>query len=163
MRPSIYTEALSKGFGFGGTHHVGFWPDDMQAARRELTAQGFEEVASIRSPGGEVDVYYFRSPPGLDVMLEIVPMTLGAPESTSRRSRRCANNRRSTGTSCGSMTRTTFSVRSQSKRNSRTGQRLLVWVTDERTSWSPTDDRIDAANMTAFMRFVEGARRTPGA
>ena len=73
--PTIYTEALSKGFAFGGTHHIAFWPDDMQAAWRQLTAQGFEEVASIRSATGEVDVYYFGSPPGLNVMLEIVPMT----------------------------------------------------------------------------------------
>ena len=73
--PTIYTEALSKGFLYGGTHHIAFWPDDMQAAWRQLTAQGFEEVASIRGANGDVDVYYFASPPGLNVMLEIVPMT----------------------------------------------------------------------------------------
>jgi catechol 2,3-dioxygenase-like lactoylglutathione lyase family enzyme len=72
--PSMYMEALQQGFGSGGTHHVAFWPDDMNAAYRELQAQGFEEVASIRSPSGEVDVYYFSSPPSLGLMVEIVPM-----------------------------------------------------------------------------------------
>jgi hypothetical protein len=75
--PSIYTEAKQRGLVEGGVHHIAFWPDDMDAAHRELTASGFEEVASIRSPTGEVDVYYFSSPAPLGVMLEIVPMTSG--------------------------------------------------------------------------------------
>jgi catechol 2,3-dioxygenase-like lactoylglutathione lyase family enzyme len=73
--PSIYTEAFQKGCVSGTAHHMAFWPDDMDAAWRELKAQGFEEVASIQSPSGEVDVYYFSSPPALGLMLEIVPMS----------------------------------------------------------------------------------------
>jgi catechol 2,3-dioxygenase-like lactoylglutathione lyase family enzyme len=73
--PSIYTEAVRDARGNGGAHHIAFWPDDMPAAFRKLTAQGFEEVASIRSPAGEVDVYYMQSPGELGVMLEIVPMS----------------------------------------------------------------------------------------
>jgi hypothetical protein len=72
--PSIYSEARKKGLVDGGAHHIAFWPDDMAAAHRELTASGFEEVASIRSPAGDVDVYYFSSPPSLGLMVEIVPM-----------------------------------------------------------------------------------------
>ncbi|RZL90729.1 MAG: hypothetical protein EOP82_14875 [Variovorax sp.] len=71
---SIYTEARSKGLVDGGAHHMAFWPDDMAAAHRQLISTGFEEVASIRSPSGEVDVYYFSSPPPLGLMVEIVPM-----------------------------------------------------------------------------------------
>jgi hypothetical protein len=72
--PSMYREAMQKGFGSGGPHHIAFWPDDMDAAWRELRSNGFEEVASIRSPSDEVDVYYFSSPPPLGLMVEIVPM-----------------------------------------------------------------------------------------
>jgi catechol 2,3-dioxygenase-like lactoylglutathione lyase family enzyme len=72
--PSIYTEAFQKGFTSGAVHHIAFWPEDMDSAWRELKAQGFEEVASIQSPTGDVDVYYFSSPPALAPMLEIVPM-----------------------------------------------------------------------------------------
>ncbi|AZG08229.1 hypothetical protein EGT29_10225 [Pigmentiphaga sp. H8] len=71
--PSIYTEGRKAGPG-GVAHHLAFWPDDMGAAYRELTSNGFEEVASIRSPAGEVDVYYLGSPPSLGLMVEIVPM-----------------------------------------------------------------------------------------
>jgi hypothetical protein len=73
--PSIYTEARSKGLVDGGAHHMAFWPDDMAAAHRELVSSGFEEVASIRSPAGDVDVYYFSAPSPLGLMVEIVPMT----------------------------------------------------------------------------------------
>lgn len=72
--PSIYSDARKKGSIDGVAHHMAFWPDDMDAARLDLEASGFEEVASIRSPQGEVDVYYFKSPPALGLMLEIVPM-----------------------------------------------------------------------------------------
>jgi hypothetical protein len=73
--PSMYTEAMQRGeFGSGGAHHIAFWPDDLPAAFRELTSKGFEEIASIRSPAGEVDVYYFSSPPPLGLIVEIVPM-----------------------------------------------------------------------------------------
>lgn len=73
--PSIYTEVMHEGDGTGAAHHIAFWPDDMDAARRDLTEKGFEEIASICAPSGEVDVYYFKSPPALGVMLEIVPMS----------------------------------------------------------------------------------------
>ena len=72
--PSIYTDAVKNGFQYGGVHHMGFWPDDLDLAWKELTARGFEEAATIRSPEGQVDVYYFQSPPPLGPMLEIVPM-----------------------------------------------------------------------------------------
>jgi len=72
--PSIYSEAMPAGGEGAYAHHIAFWPDDMQAAWRDLTSQGFEERASIRSPSGDVDVYYFASPASLGVMLEIVPM-----------------------------------------------------------------------------------------
>ena len=73
--PSIYTEAFGRGFIDGGVHHLALWPDDMDAAVRELKTAGFEEVATIRSPTtGDVDVYYFGSPSPLAPMLEIVPL-----------------------------------------------------------------------------------------
>jgi len=73
--PSMYTEAWGNGMGAGGgPHHIGFWPDDMEAAARELKEQGFQELDSIRSPSGEVDVYYFSSPPSLGLIVEVVPM-----------------------------------------------------------------------------------------
>lgn len=81
---SIYSEAVQPGAGGGGPHHIAFWPDDMAAAARELKSQGFEEVASIRSPAGEVDVYYFSSPPPLGLMLEIVPMNSSRREYFSK-------------------------------------------------------------------------------
>src|SRR5258705_13179195 len=52
--PSIYTEAVQNGLADGGVQHIAFWPDDIDAAWRELMASGFEEIASIRSPTGEV-------------------------------------------------------------------------------------------------------------
>src|SRR5687768_15861881 len=61
--PSIYTEAFQNGFVDGGVHHVAFWPHDLHGAARELKTRGFEEVASIRAPTGEVDVFYFGPPP----------------------------------------------------------------------------------------------------
>lgn len=72
--PSIYTEAMRTGVGGAMAHHIAYWPDDMEAARRELTAKGFEEVASIRSPSGDVDVYYFSAPTELGLMVEVAPM-----------------------------------------------------------------------------------------
>lgn len=72
--PTIYTEKRLQEPAAGLPHHMAFWPDDMNVAHRELTSRGFEEVASIRAPTGEIDVYYFASPPSLGLMLEIVPM-----------------------------------------------------------------------------------------
>jgi len=72
--PSIYTEVMHEGFGGGAAHHIAFWPNNMEAARLDLVSKGFEEIASICSPTGEVDVYYFKSPPALGLMLEVVPM-----------------------------------------------------------------------------------------
>ena len=72
--PSIYSDAMRKGLSGAMAHHMAFWPDDMDAARRELTRKGFNEVATIQSPAGEVDVYYFSSPAALGLILEIVPM-----------------------------------------------------------------------------------------
>jgi len=72
--PSIYSEALQHGIESARAHHIAFWPDDLASAWRELTCKGFEEVASIRSPAGEVDVYYLSSPASLGLMVEIVPM-----------------------------------------------------------------------------------------
>jgi hypothetical protein len=72
--PSIYSEAMPQGADGACAHHIAFWPEDMEAARRDLIEQGFEERASIRSQTGDVDVYYFSSPASLGVMLEIAPM-----------------------------------------------------------------------------------------
>ena len=73
--PSIYTEAFQAGLPDGGVQHIAFWPDDIHVAARELKARGFEEIASIRSIAGEVDVFYLSSPQPLAPMLELVPMT----------------------------------------------------------------------------------------
>jgi catechol 2,3-dioxygenase-like lactoylglutathione lyase family enzyme len=71
--PSPYREFLDEGR--EGVHHIAFWPQDYETAVKELERRGFEEIMTVRTADGEKNVSYFRSPPVLGVMVEVVPLT----------------------------------------------------------------------------------------
>lgn len=71
--PSPYREFLASGR--SGLHHIGFWPDDMEAAEARAREAGFIEVSSITMPDGQKSISYLESPPAVGVMIELIRAT----------------------------------------------------------------------------------------
>lgn len=71
--PSAYKDFLDSGR--EGLHHIAYWPQDFGAACDRLEADGFKELASIRTADGERNVMYYETPPHIGTVIEIVPLT----------------------------------------------------------------------------------------
>lgn len=70
---SPYLEFLQSGR--EGLHHIGFWPQNYEAACDRLISDGLVEVSSIETREGVKNISYFDGPSTFGLMLELVPMT----------------------------------------------------------------------------------------
>lgn len=71
--PSPYREFLRAGR--EGLHHLGFWPDDFDAACAAAEQAGFIENCVIWLDDGSRSAIYYDAPKHVGIMVEIVPMT----------------------------------------------------------------------------------------
>lgn len=70
---SPYQEFLASGR--EGVHHLGFWPDNFDAACRDLEQKGCELVSAVHAPSDSGHVNYYDAPQHLGVMVELAPLT----------------------------------------------------------------------------------------
>jgi hypothetical protein len=83
--PSIYSEFLASGR--EGLHHVGYWPDDFDRARKHLEQSGFSEVSCVLDASGGPVVMHFEAPASIGSMVELVPESTGRRDSFKRMQR----------------------------------------------------------------------------